>query len=230
LSTSGVDALAAAAIEDIRSGMTVGLGTGRAAKRAIEVLARRATSESLELVCVATSQESEELGRRLGLKVKPMEGVESVDYLFDGADEVDPVLRMIKGRGGAMTREKIVAHAAARRVYLVQEAKLVKRLGAGAPLPIEVLRFGLASTRRALRALGVDGPLRPGAAGKDYETDNGNPVIDAPLSSAIDAAALGRALEATPGVVGHGFFLEEADLVLVEDAQGHVSRRVRPTG
>jgi ribose 5-phosphate isomerase A len=226
--TTGGDALAAAAIEEIRGGMTVGLGTGRAAARGIEALAERAASERLELVCVATSQASEDLGRRLGLKMKAMEGVQAIDYLFDGADEVDPRLRMIKGRGGAMTREKIVAHAAARRVYLVQTAKLTKRLGDKAPLPVEVLRFGLASTRLALRQLGLEGPLRRGDAGGEYQTDNGNPVVDASLPADLDPSELAIALDAIPGVVGHGLFLTEADLVLAEDDEGYISRAVRP--
>jgi ribose 5-phosphate isomerase A len=229
-SSTGSDALATAAIEEIRSGMTVGLGTGRAATRAIEALARRASEERLDLLCVATSHASEELGRRLGLRVQAMEGIEAIDYLFDGADEVDPMLRMIKGRGGAMTREKIVAHSASRRVYLVQTTKLVKRLGEGAPLPLELLRFGLASTRRALRKLGLEGPLRPKEGGGIYETDNGNPVIDAPVPVGLEAAQVAAALDAMPGVIGHGLFLNEADLVLVEDAQGRVSRQVRHGG
>ena len=222
------DVLASAAVADIQGGMTVGLGTGRAAMRGIEALAKRASAESLELVCVATSRASEELARRLGLRVKPMEGVEAIDYLFDGADEVDPSLRMIKGRGGAMTRERIVAHAAARRVYLVQTAKLSARLGQKAPLPVEVMRFGLASTRRALRKLGLDGPIRQADGGGDYTTDNGNPVIDAPLPAGVDLVELVAALEATPGVVGHGLFLSEADVVLAEDETGRVSRQDRP--
>jgi ribose 5-phosphate isomerase A len=227
-SPSVVDALASAAVEEIRSGMSVGLGTGRAATRAIEALGRKAAQERLELICVATSEASDELGRRLGLSMRPMEGVASIDYLFDGADEVDPSLRMIKGRGGAMTREKIVAHSAARRVYLVQATKMVKRLGEAAPLPIEALRFGLASTRQALRQLGLHGPLRQKEGGGDYETDNGNPVIDAPLAAGVDVVQLAASLDAIPGVVGHGLFLTEADLVLVEDAQGNVVRRPRP--
>jgi ribose 5-phosphate isomerase A len=225
--TTGVDALAASAVEDVRSGMRVGLGTGRAAQRAIEALARRVSGEHLDIQCVATSRESDELGRRLGLRVNAMEGVEAIDYLFDGADEVDPALRMIKGRGGAMTREKIVAQAASRRVYLVQTKKLVSRLGEGAPLPIEILRFGLASTLHALRVLGLDGPLRAKPQGGEYETDNGNPVLDAALPAALDLTGLASLLDAMPAVIGHGLFLKQADVVLVEDEQGHVSRRVR---
>jgi ribose 5-phosphate isomerase A len=218
-----MDALASAAVEEIRAGMTVGLGTGHAATRAIEALARRASAGGMSLLCVATSRTSAELGRRLGLRVQAMEGVERIDYLFDGADEVDAGMRMIKGRGGAMTRERIAARAAARRVYLVQSAKLVERLGESAPLPVEVLRFGLAATRRALRELGLDGPLRAG----DYETDDGNPVVDAALPAGADLAQLARALDETPGVVGHGLFLTEADVLLIEDPLGRVSRRSR---
>jgi ribose 5-phosphate isomerase A len=216
------DALAAAAVEEIQPDMTVGLGTGRAAARAIEALARRVSAERIRLVCVATSRASEALARGLGLSVQAMEEVERIDLLFDGADEVDASLRMIKGRGGAMTRERIAARAAARRVYLVQSAKLVARLGETAPLPIELMRFGLAATRRALRSLGIDGTLRGG----EYVTDDGNPVLDAPLPARLDLTQLAAALDQTPGVVGHGLFLTEADLVLVEDPQGVVSRRL----
>src|SRR6266571_2564059 len=129
------DLLASAAVKDIVSGMNVGLGTGRAATRAIRALAERAATERLALRCVATSKASHDLAARLGLTVGSLEEIRNLDYLFDGADEVDSALRMIKGRGGAMTREKIVAHASARRVYLVQDAKRVAHLGATAPLP-----------------------------------------------------------------------------------------------
>jgi len=223
-----VDALAVAAVAEIRSGMTVGLGTGRAATRGIRALAERAAADRLDIRCVATSAASAELAGQLGLRVDPMEGVEAVDYLFDGADEVDPQLRMIKGRGGAMTREKIVAQASGRRVYLVQAAKLVRRLGEQAPLPIEVLRFGLASTRRALRDLGLEGPLRLTSSGAEYQTDNGNPVIDAPLPAKVDVERLALALDGLSGVVGHGLFLDEADLVLSEDETGAVTQHRRP--
>jgi ribose 5-phosphate isomerase A len=151
-----------------------------------------------------------------------MEEVERIDYLFDGGDEVDSSMRMLKGAGGAMTREKIAAHAAARRVYLVQSAKRVERLGDTAPLPIELLRLGLSATRRALRALGLDESLRDGG----YVTDDGNPVIDAAVPPGLDLTPLAHALDQTPGVVGHGLFLTEAHLVLVEDQQGIVSHRL----
>ena len=221
------DPLADAAVAGIRNGMVVGLGTGRAATRGIHALARRAAAERLNLRCVATSKASADLATQLGLQVEPMEGVESVDYLFDGADEVDPQLRMIKGRGGAMTREKIVAQASRFRIYLVQTDKLVQRLGEKAPLPIEVLRFGLASTRRALGVLGLRGGLRLTENGSVYETDNGNPIIDAPLPAGADPERLARSLDAMAAVVGHGLFLDEADVVLSEDGTGKVTEQRR---
>jgi ribose 5-phosphate isomerase A len=221
------DALAAAAVKNVRAGMMVGMGTGRAATRGIHALAQRVSAEKLDIQCVATSRASDELGRALGLRVRSMNEVESVDYLFDGADEVDDALRMIKGGGGALTREKIVAHASAQRVYLVQTAKLVAHLGVKFPLPIELMDFGMAATRRHLRALGLDGSLRRTAEGGLYETDNGNRIIDAPLTPATNLMALGAALDGMPGVIGHGLFLAEADILLIEDETGRVLQRSR---
>ena len=221
------DLLAAAAVKDIASGMAVGLGTGRAATRAIRALAQRAATEGLVLRCVATSQASHDLAATLGLTVGSLEEIGRLDFLFDGADEVDPALRMIKGRGGAMTREKIVAHASARRAYLIQANKLSSRLGEKAPLPIEARASDLAAARQALRAIGLEGPVRLNADGTPYKTDNGNPVIDAPLPAGLDVERLGASLDSLAGVVGHGLFLAEADAVLIEDEAGRVSRRTR---
>jgi ribose 5-phosphate isomerase A len=221
------DLLATAAVKDIVSGMAVGLGTGRAATRAIRALAQRAATERLALRCVATSQASHDLAATLGLTVGSLEEIGPLDFLCDGADEVDPELRMIKGRGGAMTREKIVAHASARRVYLIQSDKLSSRLGEKAPLPIEVLASDLVAVRQALRTIGLQGPVRLKADGTPYKTDNGNPVIDAPLPVGLDLEQLGASLDRLAGVVGHGLFLTEADDVLIEDEDGRVSRRTR---
>jgi len=221
------DLLAAAAIKDIVSGVAVGLGTGRAATRAIRALAHRAATERLALRCVATSQASHDLAATLGLTVGSLEEIGRLDFLFDGADEVDPLLQMIKGRGGAMTREKIVAHASARRMYLIQSNKLSSRLGEKAPLPIEVLASDLAAVQQTLRTIGLTGPIRLKADGTPYKTDNGNPVIDAPLPVGLDVGQLDASLDRLAGVVGHGLFLTEADDVLIEDEDGRVSRRTR---
>lgn len=225
------DALARAATEDVRAGMVVGLGTGRTAARAIAGLARRAAEEKLDLRCVATSRASARQAEGLGLRVVPLDSVARVDHLFDGADEVDPVLRMLKGKGGAMTMEKRVARAASRRVYLVQEAKLVDVLGETVPLPVEVQPEDIDLVAATLHKLGLEAALRRGDADAPALTDAGNPILDAALprgSHAVDLGALGAALDLMPGVVGHGLFLDEADVVLVEDDDGQVTRRVRP--
>jgi ribose 5-phosphate isomerase A len=223
--SSMTDFLAAAAVEPIVSGMTVGLGTGRAATRGIRALAERAAAARLELLCVATSDASAHLATTLGLQVRDLHNVERIDYLFDGADEVDPLLRMIKGRGGAMTREKRVAHASRRRIYLIQSDKLVRRLGEKALLPVEVSIDHLQPVRANLQALGLPGDERRTTEGAPYRTDGGNPVLDARLSGAIDVAGLADALDKMTGVVGHGLFLTEADQVLIEDETGQVSRK-----
>lgn len=222
------DPLAVAAVESIRSGMTVGLGTGRAAARAIRALAHRAHAESLTLTCVATSIASDDLATSLGLTTAPMSTTTRLDFLFDGADEVDPKLRMVKGRGGAMTRERIVARAASRRVYLIDESKLIPRLGTRMPLPIEVLEFALASTFERLKALGLlDAAMRLTDKAVPYRTDNAALVIDARIPANLDIDTLARELDATPGIIDHGLFLTEADEIIVESMTGQLRRITR---
>lgn len=228
-----MDALAIAAVEAVDDGMVVGLGTGRAAARAIRALAERARVESLRLRCVATSAASEHLARSLGLAVIDPSEITGVDYLFDGADEVAPDLSMIKGGGGAMTRERIVAHMARSRTYICDASKLTPRLGVRARLPIEVLPMALGFVREELsNVAGLTGDLRV-ADGRRYATDNGNPVLDVALGpdgrEPRWLADLGAMLDGLPGVVDHGLFLEEADELIVETADGAtIERRRRP--
>ena len=225
------DALARAAIEEVRAGMVVGLGSGRAAARAIAGLARRARDEKLDLRCVATSRASAIQAEDLGLRLVALEDAGRVNLLFDGADEVDPALRMINGKGGAMTLEKQVARAAARRLYLIQAAKLVGALGETTALPVEVQPEDIDLVAATLGKLGLEPAVRRGDGDAPVLTDAGNPIVDARLprgSHAVDLEALGAALDLMPGVVGHGLFLDEADVVLIEDAEGHVTRRARP--
>jgi ribose 5-phosphate isomerase A len=225
---AAVDHLALAAVEPVRNNMTVGLGTGRAAARAIRALGQRAHAESLTLTCVATSIASEQLATSFGLSIAPMSKTTRLDYLFDGADEVDPQLRMVKGRGGAMTRERIVARAAAKRVYLIDESKLIPRLGTRMPLPIEVLEFALASTFERIKQLGLlDAALRLADKGAPYHTDNDALVIDARIPANIDIDTLARELDATPGIIDHGLFLTEADEVIVESMTGQLRKLTR---
>lgn len=213
------DALAERAIAQIQSGMMVGLGTGRTASRAIHALAERVREERLDIHCVPTSHATETLARFLGLHVADFALVERVDYLFDGADEVDPKLRMLKGGGGAMTRERIVAHAAQKRVYIIDQSKLVPRLGTRSSLAVAVFAFGLASVRATLRELGLNGVVRRSLDGQLFITDNANLIIDVTLGD-VDLDELSCVLDSIPGVVDHGLFIHEADEVLVETPQG----------
>lgn len=213
------DALAEAAVADIRSGMIVGLGTGRTASRAVRALADRVHHEGLDIQCVPTSHVTETLARALQLKIADFALLERVDYLFDGADEVDPQLRMLKGAGGAMVRERMVARVADRRVYIIDESKLVDRLGQRTTLAIAVLAFGLASVRARLRDLGLHGVVRRTLDGHLFLTDNGSLVIDTTLPE-CDIPQLVADLNDTAGVVDHGIFLDEADEVIVETPRG----------
>jgi ribose 5-phosphate isomerase A len=162
---------------------------------------------------------TETLARALGLKLADFALIERIDYLFDGADEVDPQMRMLKGGGGALVREKIVAHAADRRVYIVDESKLVDRLGQRTTLAVAVMAFGLASIRKRLRDLGLHGVVRRTLDGHLFLTDNGSLIIDVTLEDR-DADELSCQLNCTPGVIGHGMFLDEADEILVDTPSG----------
>jgi ribose 5-phosphate isomerase A len=223
-----VDLLAQQAVAEITSGMIVGLGTGRTASRGVLALAERVREEGLRIRCVPTSHMTETLARSYQLPLVDFAMEEAVDFLFDGADEVDPSLRMIKGAGGAMIRERMVAYAAKRRVYMVQEHKMVHRLGQRATLPIAVLAFGLASTRASLRRLGLNGVVRRTLDGHLFLTDNGSLIIDVTLDDADrNLDELAREIDRIPGVIDHGLFLEEADEVLVETKDNKVERLVR---
>jgi ribose 5-phosphate isomerase A len=226
---TGTDALALATIAPIRSGMVVGLGTGRTSKRVIRALAERIRGENLDVHLVSTSEDSTRCAQSLGLAVGEFSDIERVDYLFDGADEVDPECRVLKGAGGAMTRERMVAWAADRCVYMVDQSKLVDRLGQNHSLAIAILFFGYASVRARLREMGLTGVCRREIDGKPFITDNGNVIIDVTLEDGRDIEELARELNDTPGVIDHGLFLDEADEILV-DRDGEIERITRQRG
>jgi len=214
-----VDALARAAVAEIQSGMIVGLGTGRTAARGVLALAERIREERLNIQCVPTSHATETVARSYQLPIIDFAMVEKVDYLFDGADEVDPSLRMLKGKGGAIVRERIVAHAAKRAVYMVGQNKLVDRLGQSCTLPVAVMAFGLTSVRTRLRDMGLNGVIRRTLDGQFFLTDNGHLLIDVTIEN-HDVEELASELDRIPGVADHGLFLTECQELLVETDKG----------
>jgi len=220
-------AAARAALQEVRSGMLLGLGTGSTAHAFLLALAEALRDGTLRDVRgVATSRATERTARELGIPLADLPAV-GVDLAIDGMDEVDEGLDAVKGLGGALLREKVVAESAARFVLIGDDGKAVGRLGERAPLPIEVLAFGVERTAARIEALGLDPRLRGGPT-EPTLTDNGNPVLDAALPGGQDLHALARALDAIPGVLGHGLFLGMADAAYLADADG-VERRERAT-
>ncbi len=208
------------AAEYVEDGMVVGLGTGSTAEYAIRALGQRA-EEGLRITAVSTSIASTQLAESLGLRVVTLEEAPSVDLTIDGADEVDPQLDLIKGLGGALLREKIVASATTRQIIIVDESKLVDQLGTKAPLPVEVIPFAWPVIFRAFTDRGLQPVLRNDANGVPFETDNGNVIIDCTFPSGIDDAAKTESwINALPGVVENGLFIGLTHLVVVGHDDG----------
>lgn len=212
----GPAASAARALEFVKDGQVLGLGTGRAAAAFVRALGAR-VSEGLRVTGVPTSIATAELARELGIPLLSLEEAGRLDVTFDGADEVDPKLDLIKGYGGAHVREKIVAACSEQLVILVGAEKLVDVLGSRGKLPVEVLPFGEALCRRALAGLGCEAELRLAAGGEPLVSDNGNHILDCRIAPMEDAAALEREILAIPGVLGTGLFLGMADAIVVQD-------------
>jgi ribose 5-phosphate isomerase A len=210
-------AAAEKALELVQDGMLLGLGSGSTAKYFTEGVGRLVAS-GMKLRGVPTSRATAELAAANGITIV-QELVGPIDVAVDGADEVDPALNLIKGRGGAMAREKLVAAAAKRFVVVVDESKLVKQLGQGV-LPVEVLAFLWRTTAERLTALGASLTVRGGEE-TPYITDNGNLILDLTVEGGIkDGAKLGDAIKATVGVVDHGLFVGMADTLIVAGPDG----------
>ncbi|MAY73520.1 MAG: ribose 5-phosphate isomerase A [Phycisphaerae bacterium] len=223
-----MDLLARTAVDEISDGMTVGVGAGKTASRAIREIAARVESADLHgITVVPASDAAEKVCLELGLSVAESSSFESIDVLLDGADEVDEKMRMIKGSRGAVARERIIAAASARRIYLVPESKLSPRIGTNSALAVAVMPFGVASTRQAILSVGLHGLLRRDLNGNLLVTDNANLIVDVSLPATEDYAALANALDAIPGIVEHGLFLDEADEIMVERSEGVIDRMVR---
>ena len=207
----------------VKDGMNVGLGTGSTAYFAIKRIGQL-VADGYDLTCVATSVQSENLARESGIKVVDLDEVDKLDVTIDGADEVDPKMQLVKGLGGALLREKIVAAATVREVIIVDESKLVEKLGTKAPLPVEVLRFGHEHTRYALERQGCKPELRM-RDGVPFVTDGGNYIYDCRFPEGIsNPFFLESRIDVIPGVVENGLFLNTAFDVLVSRQDGTVSR------
>jgi ribose 5-phosphate isomerase A len=215
------EAAAAAAAELVEPGMTIGLGSGRAVWAVMQRLPAGTRA-------VVASERTREVARTAGIEVLELDGSFELDLAIDGADEVDPSLGLIKGGGGALLREKIVIAAARRFVVVAEAAKKVDRLGQGFRLPVEVVRFGWADTRRRIASLLADPRLR-GTEGdsEPFVTDEGHYILDCEIRPDADPAALAAALAPIPGVVEHGLFLDMASLALLGRPDGTVERLER---
>jgi ribose 5-phosphate isomerase A len=218
-----LDRLGAYALRYVKPGHTVGLGTGRAASAFIRALGQR----GIKVRGVPTSKASAELAHSLGIEIVGLDGKGRLDVDIDGADEVDPRLNLVKGYGGAMVREKIVACASRKVVILVGAEKRVTHLGQRRRLPVEVVPFATHYAMRCMRELGLKPSARIGSNGREFLSDNGNVVVDCGVDSIDGPARLERALLAIPGVVGTGLFIGIASVVLVANGDGSITTLAR---
>ncbi len=202
-------------MELVETGMVLGLGSGSTATAFIELLAERVAID-LEVSGVPTSKATEELARRSAIQLVSLEDAVELDLVIDGADEIDPSGNLIKGGGGALLREKVVASAGRRFVVIADAGKEVERLGAF-PLPVDVNPFAASTVRRRIERMGVDTRIRNVAPQRPFVTDDGNWVLDCHFEEIDDPPRLSAILSSLPGVVEHGLFLEMADTILIGD-------------
>jgi ribose 5-phosphate isomerase A len=230
----GIRAVVARALALVEDGARVGLGTGRAASAFIAGLGAR-VREGLHVVGVPTSDASARQARTLGIPLIDLDEDVELDLTVDGADEVAPNLDLVKGWGGALVRERIVASASKRQIILVEHEKLVGMLGERGRIPIEVIPLACGPVMRRLKALGLRPTVRPDATGtRPFVTDNGNLTLDCavapPLADGQAAHALDAAVRGIVGVVDTGLFLGTAERVLVGYADGRVEVLTRRDG
>jgi len=218
-----MDPKLAAAMESvrlIRDGQVVGLGSGSTAELAIIEIGKRIQNEKIEIIGIPTSKRSESVGKDSGIKVSSLDEHDVIDITIDGADEVDPNLDMIKGLGGALLREKLVAKATLNEIIVADESKMVHQLGTKAPLPVEVIQFSNVHIGRKISSLGCIPKLRK-MNGEPYITDNGNCILDCSFEKGItDANELDEKMKSIPGIVETGLFIAIADVVIIGNANG----------
>jgi ribose 5-phosphate isomerase A len=213
-----------AAAKRIQNTQRIGLGTGSTVRYFLEALGRRLVSgELFDVVGVPTSKQTEMVARSVGVPLTRLEAEPALDLCVDGADEVDPQLNLIKGLGGALLREKIVALASRRFIIIVDDGKLVEQLGQRSPVPAEVLPFGWKATAEKIKGLGGKPELRMDK-GSPYITDQDNHILDCHFGTIGDAERLAQQLDSIPGVLCHGLFLNIADEVIIGTSSGASSR------
>lgn len=216
---------ARAAVELVEEGQVVGLGSGSTAAYAIRFLAER-IRQGLSVVGIPTSQKTKELAEQLSIPLTTLESHPAIDIDIDGADEIDPQLNLIKGGGGALLREKVVASVSRRFIVIADSPKRVERLGKF-PLPVEVIPFAQSSIKAQIEALGAQVSLRRYAYGNPYVTDEGHHILDCTFGAILDPAGLASKLRAMPGVVEHGLFIGMAEMALVASQEEVIRLRRR---
>jgi ribose 5-phosphate isomerase A len=220
------EAAGRAAAKLVRDGDVVGLGTGSTAYFAIIALGER-VKEGLKIVGIPTSSQTADLARAVGIPQTTLDEHPEIDITIDGADEVDPKLNLIKGGGGALLREKVVASASTKMVVVADSSKVVSVLGKF-PLPVEVIAFARTVVEKKIVALGGAPKLRIKRDGSPYLTDNGNQILDCSFGKIKDPAALARELSGIPGIVEHGLFIGLAKLVMVGRGNSVVQIQAKP--
>lgn len=213
------------AVEYVQDGMIVGLGTGSTAKLAVDEIGRLVNDDGYDLMGIPTSKETEGQARQLGIPLTTLDQVESIDLTIDGADEVDPEFRLIKGLGGALLREKIVAYWSKQEIIVVDGSKLVDRLGMKTPIPVEVVPYGHRRTKEALESLGCTAKLRGDQTA--FVTDNGNYILDCKFEVIETPLELEYTINNIPGVVENGLFLGMATRVVIGTESGAVVKERR---
>jgi ribose 5-phosphate isomerase A len=215
------------AVSHLTSNMVVGLGTGSTAKLALERIAAKIRGGELKnLLGIPSSRQTEELALALSIPLTTLDAHPEIDLTIDGADEVDMDLNLIKGGGGALLREKVLAQASQRMIVIVDESKRSKRLGTRWPLPVEVLPFARQVEENYMKSLGATIKLRPGPEGGPFKTDEGNFILDADFGPLENPEALSKRLNERAGVVEHGLFIGLATDVIVAGKGGieHIRR------
>ena len=207
------------AVKYVEDGMVVGLGSGSTANKAIQLIGQKVKEEGIGIIGIPTSTASDLLGRAVGIRIGELDDHPQVDLTIDGADEVDPSLNLVKGLGGALVREKIVAASSRVEMIVIDDSKMVDRLCQKAPLPVEIIKYSSKSTMRKLAALGCVPELRM-AEDEPFISDNLNYIVHCKFERIDDPRAMEAEIGMIPGVVDSGLFIGLASKVIVASAEG----------